>query len=101
VDFAVTQPAHFQVMYEPSLYRADDSAVAAGRVRAGDALYGAAGEYAPLASSADLGLAGWCLMHGLATLWLSGNLARARGTGGRPSDDPVELARRLARATFD
>lgn len=96
VSFAVEHPAHFHVMYDPSLYRADDPAVRDANARAGHALYGSAGEYAPAAtdsSRAELGLAGWCLMHGLATLWLSGSLA---GRG----DDPVELARRIAVSAF-
>jgi AcrR family transcriptional regulator len=99
VAFATEHAAHFQVMYDPSLYRPDDPAVTAGRERAGAQLYGAAGEHAPRAPSRETGLAGWCLMHGLATLWLSGNLPGPAGPG--PNDgDAVALARRLALAAF-
>jgi AcrR family transcriptional regulator len=98
VAFATEQPAHFQVMYDPALYRPDDPSVTAGRERAGAALYGSAGDHAPPGSSRDMGLAGWCLMHGLATLWLSGNLAVAVPPDG--NGDAVALARRLALTAF-
>jgi AcrR family transcriptional regulator len=102
VAFAVDHPAHFHVMFDPSLYRADDPAVATGRARSGTALYGTAGEHAPRSSSADMGLAGWCLMHGVATLWLSGNLDGATAGGGAdgPAADAVALARRVAVTAF-
>ena len=73
VRFAVEHPGHIKVMFEPSLFRADDPALIEARRGTSRLLYGAA-------SAADdedarrVGLAGWCLMHGLATLWLGGNL---------------------------
>src|SRR5918995_6548050 len=42
VRFAVDHRAHFEVMFRPDLYHPDDPAVAAGRQRAADALYGGA-----------------------------------------------------------
>jgi AcrR family transcriptional regulator len=86
VRFAATHRAHFAVMFEPGLYRTDDPALAAARTRARAALdnparatgQDAAGEAGTAA------LAGWALMHGLATLWLTGNLA---------AQDPEPLAR--------
>jgi AcrR family transcriptional regulator len=101
VRFATRHPAHFQVMFQPALYRVDDPSVAAAESRAAAVLYGTAGAM-PAASgdSADsgdsvtaIGVAGWCLVHGLATLWLAGNLAEL-------ADDPVDLARSVTAVTF-
>ncbi len=69
VGFALDQPAHFEVMFRPTLYRTDDPALAAARDKTAAALYGAAPS-----PSREAGLAGWSIAHGLATLWLSGNL---------------------------
>ena len=93
VRFAVDHPAHFLVMYQPSLYRVDDPAVVAARGRAAAALYGSAGTVGAAAPATDVGLAGWCLMHGLATLWLADNLHGV-------TDDPIALARAIAKITF-
>ena len=86
VRFAVTHPAHFAVMFRPDLYRADDPALAAARARARAALEIPAGVTAETVSGErrTAALAGWALMHGLATLWLTGNLA---------DPDPEALAR--------
>ncbi|MDQ3764689.1 MAG: TetR/AcrR family transcriptional regulator, partial [Actinomycetota bacterium] len=43
VRFAVDHRAHFEVMYRPDLYHADDPAVQAARARAGEALCGGVG----------------------------------------------------------
>ena len=93
VRFAIDHPAHFQVMFQPSLYGTDDPAVRDARSRTSSVLYGSATTIGSAAPSTDVGLAGWCLMHGLATLWLANNL--------RPiADDPIELARSVAITTF-
>jgi AcrR family transcriptional regulator len=91
VRFAVDHPGHFQLMFQPALYRWDDDAVTAHRDRSSVALLGSAADATSPAVAADVGLAGWCLMHGLATLWLTGNL-------GDSEEDPVELARTIAGA---
>ena len=91
VRFAVDHPGHFQLMFQPAMYRRDDEAVRAARHRSAAALLGSAADATSTDAAPDVGLAGWCLMHGLATLWLSGNLGAA-------ADDPVELARRIATA---
>jgi AcrR family transcriptional regulator len=69
VRFAFDHPAHFEVMFRPGLYRADDPSLAAARDQTSTALYSAAPS-----PSREVGLAGWSIAHGLATLWLSGNL---------------------------
>ena len=87
VRFATTHRAHFEVMYRPELYHRDDAEL--GRVRAAAAvvLYGSE-EVGPerLAS----GVAAWSIVHGLATLWLNGNLPAQLG------DDPEEITRIVA-----
>ena len=93
VRFAVDHPAHFEVMFRPTLYRADDPAVVAARTRTSSALYGSAATMRSGQASSQVGLAGWCLMHGLATLWLAGNL-------GPIATDPIEFARSMATTTF-
>jgi AcrR family transcriptional regulator len=93
VRFAVAHPAHFQVMFSPQLYRADDPDVVDARARTDAQLYGTAPERPGVAGPRDVAIAGWCLVHGVATLWLAGNL---RDT----ADDPIELARRVAVSAF-
>ena len=94
VRFAVDHPAHFAVMYRPELLRDDDPTLAAGRGRAGDVLYGGVGSAAPGAEALKAGVAAWSLVHGLATLYLGGNLPQALG------DDPETIARDAARFLF-
>ncbi len=76
VRFATTHRAHFEVMFRPELYRADDPALLAARAKSGDALYAAVADGGPLAGTSPevrtAGLAAWSMAHGFATLWLSG-----------------------------
>ena len=87
VRFAVSHRAHFEVMYRPELYRPDDAEVREARAGAAVLLYGTAS--CP-ASGLAAGAAAWSLVHGLATLWLNGNLPPQLGT------DPEEITRRVA-----
>ncbi|SNT34117.1 transcriptional regulator, TetR family [Actinomadura meyerae] len=91
VRFAVEHRAHFEVMFSPGLYRADDPAVSAARDRAGRVLAasvrGAAGEGGRGdADDRTRGIAAWSIVHGFAHLWLSGALPPEIG------DDPVAAA---------
>src|SRR5215471_5321209 len=88
VRFAVSHRAHFEVMYRPELYRPDDAEVRQARAGAAVLLYGTA---SPDAGQLAAGAAAWSLVHGLATLWLNGNLPPQLGT------DPEEITRRIAR----
>lgn len=96
VRFAVRQRAYFEVMYRPELYDPNDSAVDAARQQAREVLYG------PLAEESDVaptetryaGLAAWSLVHGLATLLLTGNLPRDAAR------DPESLTRSVAGFLF-
>ncbi|MEU2234324.1 TetR/AcrR family transcriptional regulator [Streptomyces vietnamensis] len=91
VRFAVAHPAHFQVMFQPDLHRADDPELLAAKERAATELRAGvtalpAGTDAPR----DTGVAAWSLAHGFATLLLTRNLDAP--LGGR---DPGEAFRGL------
>jgi AcrR family transcriptional regulator len=88
VRFAVTHRAYFEVMYRPELYRPDDAEVREARAAAAVFLYGTA---TPDVRRLAAGAAAWSLVHGLATLWLNGNLPEALG------HDPEEITRLVAR----
>jgi AcrR family transcriptional regulator len=87
VRFAVSHRAHFEVMYRPELYRPDDPKVRQARAGAAALLYGTD---RPDAGQLAAGAAAWSLVHGLATLWLNGNLPQQLG------DDPEEITRLIA-----
>jgi len=88
VRFAVSHRAHFEVMYRPELYRPDDAEVRQARAGAAVFLYGTT---SPDVGQLAAGAAAWSLVHGLATLWLNGNLPPQLGT------DPEEITRLVAR----
>lgn len=97
VGFAVGHPAHFDVMFRPELYNAQDPGILAAKARAGEALYGGAAAFADPESAAgtqEAALAAWSLVHGFATLWLSGSLPP-----GLP-EDPRVAARQVAAVLF-
>jgi hypothetical protein len=80
-------------MYQPSLYHTEDADLKAAGQRCFETLFATAGAFKPDADPAQVGLAGWSLMHGLAALWQGGNLAQF-------GDDPVALANWVAEVTF-
>src|SRR5215470_3014166 len=88
VRFAVRHRAHFEVMYRPELYRPDDPEVSQARAATAAVLYGTA---SPDVARLAAGAAAWSLVHGLATLWLNGNLPQQLG------NDPEEITRLVAR----
>lgn len=93
VRFAIEHRAHFEVMFQPDLYRVDDPDVRAAEARADAALR--AGVVARVDGSTDVdvqltGVAAWSLMHGFATLWLGGALQPELG------DDAEAAARAVA-----
>jgi AcrR family transcriptional regulator len=87
VRFAVTHRAYFEVMYRPELYHRDDADLARARAAAATLLCGP-GEVDQERLAA--GVAAWAIVHGLATLWLNGNLPAQLG------DDPEEITRLVA-----
>jgi AcrR family transcriptional regulator len=96
VHFAVRHRAHFEVMYRPELYRTDDPDLEAARQQAGAVLYGPLGDRPDVAPAQmrHAGLAAWSLVHGLATLLLTGNLPP------EASQDPEALTRVVAGYLF-
>lgn len=97
VGFAVTHRPHFEVMFRPELYHADDPAVVTARATTEQMLYGPVqgliGD-APGADPLHAGVAAWSLVHGLATLYLNGNLPPQLG------DDPDRIACAIAAYLF-
>jgi hypothetical protein len=97
VTFARTHRAHFEVMYRPELYHADDPALVEARQAASATLYGPATDLTGSPSSGALaGVAAWSLMHGFATLWLNGNLDHI--VHGEPEDIARSITRFLSLA---
>jgi AcrR family transcriptional regulator len=97
VRFAIEHRAHFDVMYRPDLYHADDPAVLAAEARTSEALHGGVSALPDDRTGPDATLAGvaaWSLVHGFATLWLNGALPAELGT------DPESAAREVARLLF-
>lgn len=77
IEFALEHPAHFAVMFDDSLVNADEGEYARERATAFDRLFAAVQLATDVRSPEDLAaqsLTAWALVHGLATLWLSGNL---------------------------
>jgi AcrR family transcriptional regulator len=98
VRFAVEQRAYFEVMYRPELYDRHDPALVAARQAAGRSLYPPAAQVSRTepdsAEALSAAVAAWSLVHGLAILWLNGNLPAALG------DDPLVVARAVASHLF-
>lgn len=96
VEFALDRPAHFSVMFTPAILDPDDPELEAAMEAAFAILrQGVDGLPNPAArqDAAAAVVASWSLVHGLATLALSGNLDKARVrdlVGG----DLLDLARR-------
>jgi AcrR family transcriptional regulator len=89
VDFAVARPALFTVMFQPSVYRADDAGVVAARARTTAQLRAGVGQPVGAPTSA-VALGAWAFVHGIAALVL----------GGAMEGDASELYERAARALF-
>jgi AcrR family transcriptional regulator len=87
VRFAIQHRAHFEVMFRPDLYHGEDPALVEAKEKATAALYVGATDHPTSESSPvrDVGLAGWSIAHGFATLWTSGALPTEQ--------DPEDLAR--------
>jgi len=94
IEFSIEHPAHFEVMFHPDLYRADDPGVVAARAETTRLLFGPASEEFPDEDARRVGIAGWSFVHGFASLWASGNLQPRLG------DDPIAAAGDVARVLF-
>jgi AcrR family transcriptional regulator len=87
VRFAVEHQAHFEVMYRPELYRPEDAELRRARAATAAVLYGSG---RPDRTELQYGVAAWAIVHGIATLWLNGNLPKGLGS------DPEAIARVVA-----
>lgn len=97
VRFAVEHKPYFEVMFQPDLYHADDPELLEARSAARATLYGPVQPNAERDADFDTlkaGVAAWSLAHGLATLWINGNLPPQLG------DDPETIARDVAAYLF-
>lgn len=97
VRFAVDHRAHFEVMFRPDLYHAEEPGLLAARERAGQALYAGAGTVPSGRRGVDAHLAGvaaWSLVHGFANLWLTRSLPAELG------EDAEAAARAVAGVLF-
>lgn len=97
VRFAAAHPAHFEVMFSPDLLHRDDSELIAARTASRAVLQSgvvrmSAGLEGFSPSSESAALAAWSLAHGLATLYLTGNLP--------PTADLAGLTRAALRQLF-
>lgn len=97
VRFAIEHRAHFEVMFRPDIYHVDDPAVVSARERAEAALVTGIGTVLDPRTGPDADLASiaaWSLVHGFATLCLTGALPPEL------SDDPETAARAIAGILF-
>lgn len=77
VIFALRHPGYFEVMFRPGLHRADDPELIEAREAAFDVLQSSGARLAEewdIDDVSGLVLTGWSMVHGLATLYLAGNL---------------------------
>ncbi|MFK0215258.1 TetR/AcrR family transcriptional regulator [Streptomyces sp. NPDC090298] len=79
VRFAVAHPAHFQVMFQPELLRADDPGLLAAKERASAELRTGVAGLTGVPEPRTAGIAAWSLAHGFATLLLTHNVREALG----------------------
>jgi AcrR family transcriptional regulator len=87
VDFAVSNRAHFEVMFRPELLHREDPELRDARARTAQILYGTK---RPSAEQLADGVAAWAIVHGVATLWLDDNLPAQLGS------DPKVVTRLIA-----
>jgi AcrR family transcriptional regulator len=83
VEFALDHPAHFEVMWDNSLLDPLDEELARERSAAFEVLYDALRTGTGAADEAEVvaqGAVAWAMVHGIATLWLSGNLPYERNS---------------------
>jgi len=88
VRFAVDHPGHFAVMHAPDLVHADDPGLVAAADRTNGQLRDGVATLAPGTPEqvAVKAATAWALVHGLATLALSGALAHDHLVGPGPDD---------------
>ncbi|MFD6950972.1 TetR family transcriptional regulator [Nocardiopsis sp. TSRI0078] len=104
VRFATDRPAHFDVMFTPGLLSADDEELNAARTAAFDELRTGVGSLAEegreVEDAAAALVAGWSIVHGVATLALTGNLDRSGLRSLFEDGDLLAITRRSAGLLF-
>jgi AcrR family transcriptional regulator len=94
VLFAIEHPSHYEVMWRQDLYNRADPALVAARQRVFEVFYqsveAGTGALEPQQFRGAVAAA-WSIVHGFATLWLSGNLTEFL------SSDPVAASEEVAR----
>jgi AcrR family transcriptional regulator len=83
VAFALDHPAHFGVMFDTSLFDPADEDLVREREVAFDVLYRALLTGTGVTDEAQMlaqATAAWAVVHGVATLWLTGNLPYPRNS---------------------
>jgi AcrR family transcriptional regulator len=92
VLFAIDHPSHYEVMWREDLYNSGDPALVAARQQVFEVFYrsvaAGTGELDPLQFRGAVAAA-WSVVHGFATLWLSGNLTEFLGTDAVAASDEV------------
>lgn len=102
VAFALDHPAHFQVMFTPNLLGDSDPQLNEARQATFAELTGGVadlGSTVAIEDSAAAVIGGWALVHGIATLALTGNLDTA-GVRSLIDGDLLEVTRRCGRMLF-
>ena len=98
VRFATRNRPYFDVMFRPELYHDDDPELTQARKESASMLYGPVSERPGAAGDGrqvvEAGVAAWSLVHGLATLYLNGNIPANLGK------DPERIARSVAGYLF-
>ncbi len=103
VEFALEHPAHFQVMFSPTLLDESDPELAAARAATFAELKAGVdhmSESGAVEDAAAAVVAGWGIVHGIATLALTGNLDAADLRPLIPAGDVVAITRRSAGMLF-
>ncbi len=92
VLFAIEHTSHYEVMWREDLCNGGDPALVAARQRVFEVFYhsvaAGTGELEPLQFRGAVAAA-WSIVHGFATLWLSGNLTEFLGTDPLAASDEV------------
>lgn len=103
VDFALSHPAHFEVMFSPKLLDVDDPELQAAREITYAELRGGVEQLAAIGQAYDAPaavLAAWSIVHGIATLALTGNLDASELRSVVANGDLLEITRRSAGLLF-
>ena len=97
IRVAIEHRAHFEVVYRPDLYHADDPQFLDAQRRTGEIFQTGLATLSATQAGPDLAIAGvaaWSLVHGFAQLWINGLLQSGVG------DDAEPVARAVAALLF-